>query len=72
MAAIRNTNFYELALVGPKCGNAMPPVYADGYTDQLEGVGKDGCFPVPQGPGLGVAYDWDFIARHRTALHEFK
>lgn len=71
MAAIRNTNFYELALVGPKCGNAMPPVYADGYSDELDAVGKDGCFPVPQGAGLGVAYDWDFIKRQRTALHEF-
>jgi hypothetical protein len=56
----------------PKCGNAMPPVYADAYTDQLDGVGKDGCFPVPDGPGLGVTYAWDFIKRHRTQLHEFK
>ena len=72
MAAIRNTNFYELALVGPKCRNAMPPVYADAYSDQLDGVGKDSCFPVPDGPGLGVTYDWDFIKRHRTQLHEFK
>jgi L-alanine-DL-glutamate epimerase-like enolase superfamily enzyme len=72
MAAIRNTNFYELALVGPKCDNALPPVYADDYTEQLKGVGKDGCFPVPQGPGLGVTYDWGFIEKHRTALHEFK
>jgi len=27
---------------------------------------------VPQGPGLGVQYDWDFIARNRVALHEIK
>jgi L-alanine-DL-glutamate epimerase-like enolase superfamily enzyme len=20
--------------------------------------------PVPEGPGLGVTYDWDFITRH--------
>jgi hypothetical protein len=50
----------------------MPPVYTDGYSDELGAVGKDGCFPVPQGAGLGVAYDWDFIRRQRTALHEFK
>lgn len=42
MTAIRNTNFYELALVGPKCGNAMPPVYADAYTDQLDGARRTG------------------------------
>lgn len=72
MAAIRNTNYYELALVGPKCTNPLPPVYTCGYTDQLEGVGEDGCFPVPQGPGLGVTYDWDWIKAHRTALHVFE
>lgn len=72
MAAIRNTNFYELALVGPKCDNPLPPIYADDYTEELNGVGKDGCFPVPQGPGLGVTYDWDWIAKHRTALRVFE
>ncbi len=72
MAAIRNSNFYEVALVGPKCRNAMPPVYIDGYSDQLDAVGQDGCFPVPGGPGLGVQYDWDFISRHRTRLHVFE
>ena len=71
MAAVRNTSFYEVALVGPKAKNSLPPVYACDYGDNLEDVGRDGCFPVPDGPGLGVTYDWDFIARHRTALHEF-
>jgi len=72
MSAMRNSNYYELALVGPKCRNAMPPVYADGYSDELDAVGADGCVPVPEGPGLGVTYDWDFIARNRTALHVFE
>ncbi|WEK51542.1 MAG: enolase C-terminal domain-like protein [Candidatus Kaistia colombiensis] len=71
MAATRNTSFYEVALVGPKARNPLPPVYACDYSDDLEAVGTDGCFPVPTGPGLGVRYDWDFIAARRTALHEF-
>ncbi len=71
MAAIRNTNYYEVALVGPGMPNALPPVYACGYSDELEAVGADGCFSVPDGPGLGVTYDWDFIGRHRVALHNF-
>lgn len=71
MAALRNSSFYELALVGPKARNPLPPVYACDYSDDLEAVGADGCFPVPEGPGLGVTYDWDFIARNRTRLHEF-
>ncbi len=72
MAAIRNSNFYEVALVGPRCANAMPPVYKCGYSDELDAVGADGCFPVPDGPGLGVEYDWDFIDRHRTHVHVYE
>jgi L-alanine-DL-glutamate epimerase-like enolase superfamily enzyme len=72
MAAIRNSNFYEVALVGPRCANAMPPVYKCGYSDELDAVGADGCFPVPDGPGLGVDYDWDFIDRHRSRVHVYE
>jgi L-alanine-DL-glutamate epimerase-like enolase superfamily enzyme len=71
MAALRNSSFYEVALVGPIARNPLPPVYASDYSDDLEAVGADGCFPVPTGPGLGVEYDWDFISQNRTRLHEF-
>jgi L-alanine-DL-glutamate epimerase-like enolase superfamily enzyme len=27
---------------------------------------EHGCVDVPEGPGLGVEYDWDFILAHRT------
>ena len=64
MAAIRNTNFYELSMVGPSRGNFNAPVYTCGYSDDLDSVGADGCFPVPGGPGLGVSYDWDYITRN--------
>jgi L-alanine-DL-glutamate epimerase-like enolase superfamily enzyme len=62
MAATRNSNFYELGLVGPSSGppHAEPPIYDD-YTDRLETVDDDGAFTVPDGPGLGVGYDWDYI-----------
>lgn len=71
MAALRNTNYYEVALVGPDCPNVIPPVYTCGYSDQLDCIDADGTVGVPQGPGLGVTYDWDFIDRHRVALHAF-
>ena len=51
--------------------HAVPPVYACGYNDQLDCIGSDGCVPVPTGPGLGVTYDWDFIATNRTRLEVF-
>ena len=71
MAALRNSNWYELSLVAPGVKNPVPPVFGSGYSDDLEAVGADGCFPVPDGPGLGVEYDWDYINRNRTALHSF-
>lgn len=72
MSAIRNTNFYEVFLCAPKCANPLPPVYTCGYEDSLHGVGADGCFPVPEGVGLGVTYDWDYINAHTTAKFEFR
>jgi len=71
MAATRNTNFYELALVGPDTPNAVPPVYTCGYSDQLDAVDADGCVPVPTGPGLGVTYDWEFIRSNQTFAQKF-
>jgi L-alanine-DL-glutamate epimerase-like enolase superfamily enzyme len=67
-AALRNTHFYEMALMGPGMTNCVPPVYCDGYSDQPEDVGDDGCVPVPDGPGLGVSYNWEFIERNRTGF----
>jgi L-alanine-DL-glutamate epimerase-like enolase superfamily enzyme len=54
-----------MALIGPDMPNTVPPVYLCAYSDQPEAVGADGCVPVPDGHGLGVTYDWDFIERNR-------
>jgi L-alanine-DL-glutamate epimerase-like enolase superfamily enzyme len=66
MAATPNTHFYEMALIGPDMPNAVPPVYLCRYSDQPEAIGADGCLPVPDGPGLGVRYDWNFIEQNRV------
>ena len=70
-SALRNTHLYELALMGPGMANMVPPVYACGYSDQPEAVGADGCVPVPDGLGLGVTYDWEFITANTTAAYDF-
>jgi L-alanine-DL-glutamate epimerase-like enolase superfamily enzyme len=72
IAAIRNTNFYELSLVAPAVRNPIPPIYACDYSDDLEAVGRDGCYPVPTGPGLGVTYDWGYIARNCVSVNRFE
>ena len=72
MGAIRNSNFYEIALVGPDCANNIPQVYACDYSDQIDCIDRDGTVPVPTGPGLGVTYDWDYIKRHTKQHHVFE
>jgi L-alanine-DL-glutamate epimerase-like enolase superfamily enzyme len=66
MAALKNSNYYEINLVHPRTGNPWHlPVYADGFSDELDCIDKDGCVPVPDGPGLGVEYDWDYVEKNK-------
>lgn len=72
IAATRNSNYYELALVHPNCENTQPPVYQGDYSDMIDTV-DDGTVPVPEDPGLGVEYDWDFIERNQTgSIHVYE
>lgn len=64
MAAIRNTNYYELALLHPDCRNTQPPEYEGGNSDFIDTVASDGSVPVPDGLGMGVESDWGYIEDH--------
>jgi len=66
LAATRNANYYELALVHPDADNPIPPVYAGDYSDYIDTIDDDGTVPVPDDPGLGVDYDWEFIEDNAT------
>ena len=73
LSAIPNTHYYEMGLVGPGMVNTLqPPIYACGYSDQLEDVDAEGCVTVPDGPGLGVRYDWDRILAWQTDVCEVR
>lgn len=72
MAAIRNSNYYEIVHVHPAVPTTHFPIYEDGYEEGLYAIDKKGCVPVPEGPGLGVVYDWDFIMKHKTCGTEYK
>jgi len=62
MAACPKSNYYEVNLLHPVIGNAWSlPVYTCGYSDEIDCVAADGTVPVPQGAGLGIGYDWDYI-----------
>ena len=66
MASMRNTNYYEMGLLHPKIGATALHLYKNGYQDSIDAIDEHGCVDVPEGPGLGVEYDWDFILAHRT------
>jgi L-alanine-DL-glutamate epimerase-like enolase superfamily enzyme len=72
MAAIRNTNYYELGLVHPRLEVTKPPVYACDYSDELSGVDSRGHVPVPDAPGLGTPVNWEFVNRQRLDVAVFE
>ena len=50
-AAIRNNEFFEVLV--------PEELFAIGLKDPIDV--RDGHTHLPQGPGLGIALDWDFI-----------
>lgn len=69
ISALRNSNFYEVNLLHPNCKNAWSlPIYLDGYSDEIDCIDNNGNVTVPDRPGLGVLYDWDYIKKH--TLHK--
>ena len=71
MAAIRNTNYYEMGLLHPKApASHAANLYID-YQDDLEAIDPQGHVSIPQGPGLGVAINWEWVARKRVAVVEY-
>ncbi len=72
LAAVRNANYYELALVHPECANTTPPVYTGEYSDQLDTIDSAGTVGVPSGPGLGVTYDWEYIKANETGRRVYE
>lgn len=73
IAATRNANYYELALVHPDAPNTQPPVYKGTYSDMIDAIDNDGTVSVPDGPGLGVEYDWEYIQANQTgSVHVYQ
>ncbi len=71
ISSLRNTLYYEMALVGPDMPNLVAPVYTNDYRDDLDAVDAQGSVFVPEGPGLGVTLDWDYIAAHQVETRVF-
>ena len=62
VAAQQSETMYEVANVSPKMDDPSPLIYTCGYSDNVNAIGADSTLPVPDGPGVGVSYDFDLIA----------
>ena len=66
LAAVKNANYYEVVWVHPVMRDSEPPVYKNATITGLDCIDADGMVTVPDGPGLGVEFDWEFITKHST------
>ena len=71
MSSIRNTNYYEMGLLHPKVGPFHQPYIIGNYQDEIDAIDENGCVEAPDGPGMGVDYDWTYINNHRTSTSIF-
>lgn len=70
MAAVKNANYYEVVWVHPNVPDFAPPIYKNVNLTRLDCIDEGGMIAVPDGPGLGVEYDWDYISKHSTGKIE--
>ena len=57
----------ELGLVHPNVPRTKPPIYGElRWLDELDSADAQGCVVVPDGPGLGVPLDWEWINGHKS------
>lgn len=66
LGAVKNANYYEVVWVHPNVYNTEPPVYKNVKITGLDCIDAEGMVAIPQGPGLGVEFDWDYISTHST------
>jgi hypothetical protein len=72
MAAIRNTNYYEMGLLHPKApASHAEHLFEEDYRDTLDAIDSNGHVPIPQGPGLGVPINWDWVNKNKTGFVEY-
>ncbi len=66
MSAIRNANYLEFGLFHPRVKAAFPPIFTEDIAHSIDDADENGCVEAPDGLGLGVKYDWDYINAHKT------
>jgi len=63
-STLRNVHYFEHGLLHPEVGFEW---YNDqGYVGEVEVIDSDGRVSVPDGPGMGVEIDWEFVEERGT------
>ncbi len=70
LASVKNANYYEVVWVHPNVPDFNPPIYKNMNVTRLDCINDKGMVQVPDGPGLGVEYDWEYISKHSTGKIE--
>jgi L-alanine-DL-glutamate epimerase-like enolase superfamily enzyme len=60
----------NLASSNCEYAEVIHPVYRFGLKGSPLDITPDGCLRLPEGPGLGVELDWDWIDDHTVAILE--
>jgi L-alanine-DL-glutamate epimerase-like enolase superfamily enzyme len=66
LGAVKNANYYEVVWVHPNLYNTEPPVYKNHQITGLDCIDSEGMVNIPQEPGLGMVFDWDYITKNST------
>jgi len=67
LSAVPNARYFEHGLLHPEVGFEWTNNL--GYAEPIEVVDDDGMVAVPEGPGLGIDIDWDWVEERRTERH---
>ena len=70
LAGVKNANYYENVWVHPVMRNSEPPIYANVEITGLDCIDPDGLIAIPDGPGLGIEYDRDYMMKNETGREE--
>ena len=70
MAAVKNSNYYEVVWVHPNVPSFNAPIHKNMNVDTLGCIDREGMITIPDGDGFGVEYDMDYISSHSAGKIE--
>ena len=51
---------------------SLTDIYGDDYAEGLEAIDSDGMVSVPEGPGMGISWDWKAVEKHAVGTNMYE